>query len=48
MGIRLNPPMIENIIAAQIYLNQLTVPFSMNRSVGWEDFKGVQLIIKTV
>jgi hypothetical protein len=48
MGIRLNPPIMENIIAAQTHLNQLTIPFSMNRSVGWEDFKAVQLIIKTV
>ena len=45
---RLNPPMVENIIAAQTHLNQLTIPFSMNRSVGWEDFETVQLIVKTV
>ena len=38
---RLNPPMVENIIAAQTHLNQLTIPFSMNRSVGWEDFETV-------
>lgn len=45
---RLNPPTLDNIIAAQTSKRQLIIPFMMNRSVGWEDFKAIQIIIKTV
>jgi hypothetical protein len=36
--IRLNPPIVDNIIPAQVSKEKLTIPFMMNRSVGWADF----------
>lgn len=48
MGMRLNPPIVENKTIAQCNPNNLSIPFLMNRSVGWADFDSVNLVIKTV
>lgn len=45
--IRLNPPIVDSIIPAQVSKEKLTIPFMMNRSVGWADFDKIQIIVKT-
>lgn len=42
---KLFPPFIESKLPA--FSNSLTIPFTMNRAVGPNDYKGMKLIIKT-
>lgn len=44
---KLYPPNIEGSIPA-FYGTVLTVPFSMNRSVGRQEVKGIALKVKTI
>jgi hypothetical protein len=44
---KLYPPYIEGSIPA-FYGTALTVPFSMNRSVGRQEVSGITLKVKTV
>ena len=48
MGNKLNPPVLDNKAIAQSNPYSISIPFLMNRSVGWADFDSVCLIIKTV
>ena len=43
----LMPPIIEGILPA-FYGNTITVPFQMNRAVGWSEIAGFELKLKTV
>ena len=44
---KLYPPYIEGSIPA-FYGTSLTVPFSMNRSVGRQEVSGIALKVKTI
>jgi hypothetical protein len=48
METKLNPPVLDNKIIAQTNILNLSIPFLMNKSVGWEDFDFIALDIKTV
>ena len=48
MGVKLNPPIVDNKSPAQVSLIGITIPFVMNKSVGWADFDSVVMILKTV
>lgn len=45
---KLNPPVLDNKIIAQTNATSLSIPFLMNRSVGWGDFDFIALDIKTI
>lgn len=50
--IKLAAPIVDNSLAAHTKANKdllsITVPFLLNRAVGWSQIKGVSLIVKTV
>ena len=48
MGVKLNPPIVDSKSPAQVSLIGITIPFVMNKSVGWADFDSVVMILKTV
>jgi hypothetical protein len=53
MGIqvKLSPPIIETKIAAQASnpgFQSIAIPFLMNKAVGWSQFYGIKVIIKTI
>lgn len=57
MGIKLNPPIVEGKTIAQALervgtnlasTQTITIPFTMNKSVGFGDFESISLILKTV
>lgn len=48
MDTKLNPPIVENKSIAQKDRNYISIPFMMNKSVGWGDFDFIILVLKTV
>ena len=44
----LSPPIVENKSPAQITSNGISIPFLMNKTVGWDNFEYIALILKTV
>ena len=48
METKLNPPVLDSKTIAQANAASFSIPFLMNKSVGWEDFDSVSLQIKTV
>ena len=44
----LYPPYIEGKLPAFYDITKVAIPFEMNKTVGWDDFDGLKLIIKDV